>query len=230
MLGYSVGCGIYMIRHGSSTTFDICPSRKGANNVTSDEAKQLAKKRLSAKRYHHTKNVVKAARELACRFGADPEKAALAAWLHDIVKEDSQAGLLRELSQDAIIARSVEARPPAVWHGPAAAVYARNQLGVQDEEVLSAIACHTTGKPGMSKLDKILFVADVVDADRDFEGVGEIRRLAKKNLDAAVLAALKASVQYLRKMGKPLDGETLAALQDMEKEAGTAAQAAASAL
>lgn len=186
--------------------------------MTIDAARQLAKKQLSPKRYRHTKNVAGAARVLARRFGADADKAELAGWLHDIVKEKSREDLLQLLAQDAIIAGSTETRPLPVWHGPAAAVYARHQLGVQDEEVLSAIACHTTGRVGMGLLDKVVFLADVISDERSFDGVADIRRLAQTDLDAAVVAAMEENIRYLAGKGKLLDRDTKAAVDALKAQ------------
>lgn len=192
--------------------------------LTIEQAKALAKNTLGAKRYAHEKNVVDVAVRLAQRYGASTEKAALAGWLHDIMKEAGPEEMLRQLRQDDIIAKSTQKRPLPVWHGPAAQVYAKHSLGVQDEEVLQAIGCHTTGKPGMGKLDKIVFVADMISAERDFEGVEELRRLAFEDLDVAVLAALRRSIGYLKKRGFPLDGESERALRELEQQAAQSEQ------
>ena len=118
------------------------------------EAKKLVKARLSEKRWTHTKNVKKMAVKLARRWGTDPEKAAMAAILHDSAKELPKQELLQIFADNAIIAENAPARPSPVWHGIAAAILAETQWGITDPEILSAIRCHTTGKPGMSKLDK----------------------------------------------------------------------------
>lgn len=184
--------------------------------MTTREAQSKAKEMLGPKRYAHTRNVVRAAGHLARRWGADVQKAELAAWLHDIVKECDDTTLLQLAGQDAIIAQSVAGRPPAVWHGPCAAVYARNELGVADGEVLDAIACHTTGRERMTLLDKVLFVADFVSEERRFAGVDEIRALSEEDLDAAVQMAMRSSIGYLERSGKPLDAETIKALRALE--------------
>lgn len=183
--------------------------------MTIEEAKQLAKQKLSSKRYAHEKNVVAAAKQLARRYGANEEKAELAGWLHDIVKEEPPEDLLRMLGQDAIIAKQTAQRPVPVWHGPCGAIYAKHQLAVNDEEILSAVGCHTTGKVGMSKLDKILYVADLISAERNFEGVEQLRQLAMQDLDAAVIAAMRQTIGFVQQRGKPLDEESMRALQDM---------------
>ena len=139
------------------------------------EAKKLVKARLSEKRWTHTKNVKKMAVKLAKRWGTDPEKAAMAAILHDSAKELPKQELLQIFADNAIIAENAPARPSPVWHGIAAAILAETQWGITDPEILSAIRCHTTGKPGMSKLDKIIYLADMTSAERDWPGVDDLR-------------------------------------------------------
>ena len=108
-----------------------------------------------------------------------------------------------------------EARPTPVWHGVCASILARTEWGVTDEAVLSAIACHTAGKPGMTQLDKILYLADMTSAERDWPGVEKLRKLELKDLDAAMLAALKQTNDFVLFQGKPLDPMSKAAYEDI---------------
>ena len=179
------------------------------------QAKELVRGRLSEKRYQHTLNVRKMAVKLAKRYGADEDKAALAALLHDSAKEigkDEMRQLMREYPQ---YAEGGEERPAPVWHGVCAAILARTQWGVEDEAVLSAIACHTAGKPGMTRLDKIIYLADMTSKERDWPGVGKLRKLEMKDLDAAMLAALKQTNDFVLSQGKPLDPMSKAAYEDI---------------
>ena len=162
------------------------------------QAKELVRSRLSDKRYEHTINVKKMAVKLAKHYGTDPEQAALAALLHDAAKE----------------------RPTPVWHGICAAILARTEWGVTDEAVLSAIACHTAGKAGMTQLDKILYLADMTSAERDWPGVEKLRKLEMKDLDAAMLAALRQTNGFVLSEGKPLDPESKAAYEDILAHSG----------
>lgn len=100
--------------------------------ISVDEAKRLAKKNLSPKRYEHTCNVRKLAVKLAKAHGADEKKAALAALLHDIAKELPRDRLLQIFTENAIIAGNAAQRPAPVWHGAAAAILAQTQYGVDD--------------------------------------------------------------------------------------------------
>ena len=180
------------------------------------QAKELVRGRLSDKRYEHTINVKKMAVKLAKRYGADEEKAALAAILHDSAKEISKDEMREIMRQYPQYAEGGESRPAPVWHGICAAILARTQWGVEDEAILSAIACHTAGKPGMSKLDKIVYLADMTSAERDWPGVNKLRKLELKDLDAAMLAALKQTNDFVLSQGKPLDPVSKAAYDDIK--------------
>ena len=188
--------------------------------MTSKEAKAMAKATLSDKRYQHTANVKKMAVKLAQKYGEDPEKAALAAWLHDLAKEKPRDELLRILGENAIMADNAEKRPPQVWHGICAAILAQKEWGVDDPEILNAVACHTTGRPGMTKLDEILFLADMTSAERDWSGVEALRRLEMKDLDAAMLSGLDQTIRFVKQGHKPVDPMSAAAYHDLQDRYG----------
>lgn len=179
------------------------------------EAKDLVKGRLSEKRYQHTLNVKKMAVKLARRYGVQEEKAALAALLHDAAKEIPKEEMKALMAQYPQYAEGGESRPVPVWHGVCAAILARTEWGVTDEAVLSAIACHTAGKPGMTKLDKVVYLADMTSKERDWPGVNKLRKLEMKDLDAAMLAALKQTNDFVLSQGKPLDPMSKAAYDDI---------------
>lgn len=191
--------------------------------MTEQKARRLAKKRLSAKRYQHTLNVRRMAVKLAKRWGADPEKAALAALLHDTAKELPREEMLQILNDNAIMTENAQNRPSPVWHGICAAILAQTQWGVEDEEVLSAIRCHTTGKPGMSLLDEIVFLADMTSAERDYPEVDYLRKLEKEDIHRAMREALEMNLHWLKESGKPVDEETRAALEDLRQRERNAA-------
>ena len=182
------------------------------------QAKELVRSRLSDKRYEHTLNVRKMAVKLAKRHDADEDRAALAALLHDAAKEISKDVMRAIMKAHPEYAEGGEERPAPVWHGICAAILARTEWGVEDEAVLSAIACHTAGKPGMSKLDKILYLADMTSAERDWPGVNKLRKLERKNLDAAMLMALKQTNDFVLSQGKPLDPMSKAAYDDIQAQ------------
>lgn len=183
--------------------------------MTQEQAIQLVKPMLGKKRWQHTLNVRDMAVKLAQIHGEDPEKAALAALLHDAAKELPKEEMLQIFRENGTMAGNVEERPQPVWHGVCAAIIAQVRWGVEDEEILSAIRCHTTGKRGMSRLDKILFLADMTSRERDFPGVEKLRKLAKKDLDQAMCRSLESTLAFVKEKNQPLDPESAAALEDL---------------
>lgn len=182
------------------------------------QAKALVRSRLSDKRYEHTINVKKMAVKLAKHHGADETligQAALAALLHDAAKELPKDELRAIMRRYPEYAEGGESRPAPVWHGVCASILARTEWGVTDEEVLAAIACHTAGKPGMTQLDKILYLADMTSAERDWDGVDKLRKLELEDLDKAMLAALEQTNGFVLSQGKPLDPMSKAAYEDI---------------
>lgn len=180
--------------------------------MTYQQAEDMVRRTLSPKRFLHTMNVKKLAVRMAQHYGVDTEKAALAAVLHDSAKELPRTELLQIMQDNAIIKKGTQNRPEPVWHGICAAILAKTQWNVQDEEILSAIACHTTGKENMSKLDKILFLADMTSAERDYPGVEELRSLEMQNLDKAMIQALKMTISFVEQKNAIADPESAKAL------------------
>lgn len=180
--------------------------------MTYQQAEDMVRQTLSPKRFQHTMNVKNLAVRMAQHYGVNTEKAALAAILHDSAKELPRTELLQIMQDNAIIKKGTQNRPEPVWHGICAAILAKTQWNVQDEEILSAIACHTTGKENMSKLDKILFLADMTSAERDYPGVEELRSLEMQNLDKAMIQALKMTISFVEQKNAIADPESAKAL------------------
>ncbi len=186
--------------------------------ITAEEAKRLAKKNLSHKRYEHTCNVRRLAVKLARAHGANEERAALAALLHDIAKDLARDRLLQIFTENAIIAENVTQRPFPVWHGVAAAILAQTEYGVDDPEILSAIRCHTTGKAGMTQLDKIIYLADMASEERTYPEAPQLRKHALEDLDRACIEGLGLSIGWLKAAGKPVDEATLQAYAEQRAQ------------
>ena len=184
--------------------------------MTYQQAEDMVRQTLSPKRFQHTMNVKNLAVRMAQHYGVDTEKAALAAILHDSAKELPRTELLQIMQDNAIIKKGTQNRPEPVWHGICAAILAKTQWNVQDEEILSAIACHTTGKENMSKLDKILFLADMTSAERDYPGVEELRSLEMRNLDKAMIQALKMTISFVEQKNAIADPESAKALARLQ--------------
>jgi predicted HD superfamily hydrolase involved in NAD metabolism len=139
----------------------------------------------------HCEGVAATAQALAPALGVDPQQAWLAGWLHDCAKEMAPAQARRLL--DAAGADSAEKALPALWHAPLGALLARRRHGVADRRVLSAIRWHSTGRAGMGALERLLFLADYIEPNRDFPGLKALRKLALRDVEQAFaqVAALK---------------------------------------
>lgn len=175
------------------------------------------KKELDAQRYTHTLGVEETARQMALLFGEDPQKAALAGLLHDCAK-------CMTLTQMVKAAKGVPLDPvmkesKALMHAVAGMCVAKNVYGVDDSDVLGAIRWHTTGHAGMTRLEKIIYLADMIEPSRKpYPGLEEIRALCWKDLDLAMHTALAMSLEHVVSQGKTLHPDTLAALREYEHE------------
>jgi predicted HD superfamily hydrolase involved in NAD metabolism len=161
-----------------------------------EDAESYARERLSDKRYVHTLRVAETAERLATLHALDPEKARLAGLLHDTAREIGKEELLRVAEEDGLPVGDFERERPILLHGPVAAELAREDLEVEDGEVLDAVRAHTTGEPGMGPLALALFVADKIEPGREQPGVEDLRELAPVSLHRAARAALEDSVSY----------------------------------
>ena len=170
--------------------------------------------RLSGYRYRHTLGCEKAAIQLARRFGADEEKCAFAALLHDITKRLSREEQLYLCEKYDIIPCDVEKVEWKMLHGKTAAEIARHEYRAPDD-VCDAIACHTTGKAGMTLIDKIIYLADYIEETRDFDGVEPARRLAQHDIDRALLYCYDTSLADLVARGKLIHRDTVEARNDL---------------
>lgn len=155
------------------------------------EYKKIIKPLMSEYRYNHSINVSKEAVRFAKRFGADEEKAAIAGILHDITKELPKEEQLQIILDSGIILDNIQENAPKLWHGLSGSLYIKKHLGIDDEDILNAIHYHTTGRAGMSLLEKIIFVADFTSEERTYKGVATMRKKAKKSLENAMLYGFK---------------------------------------
>ena len=182
--------------------------------LCNDEMRKGILSRLHGYRYEHTLGCERAARKLAEQFGGDPEKAGVAAILHDITKHLSPQEQLNLCKKYGIIRCTVEKSEPKMLHGKTAAAIAREEYSMP-EDICDAIACHTTGKHGMTILDKILYLADYIEDTRDFPGVDKARELARVSIDRALLYCYDQTLTDLVERGKLIHSDTVAAYNDM---------------
>ena len=190
--------------------------------MNKEQALLEVKSHLPEKRYQHTLGVVESAIELANRYGVDSEKAEFAAILHDIAKFFSVDVLHDYIEVHDEIPDDFLDYHPSLWHAPVGALYAKQHLGIDDQDVIDAITYHTTGRSGMSALEKVVFLADYIEPGRNFPGVDEVRAMAKEDLDLAVCKALANTIQYLVEGYKQVFPDTISAYNDLVKISGKA--------
>lgn len=165
---------------------------------------------LSPDRYEHTISVSYICMALAMRYGYDIQKAELAGLLHDCAKCFSNQALIEKCQEQGILLTQEELDAPAVIHAKYGAWLAQHQYGIEDKEILDAIACHTTGKPEMNLLDKILYIADYIEPRRDKAvNLTQMRVLAFQNLEQTMFEILSGTLEYLEKKGAKIDSMTL---------------------
>ena len=166
------------------------------------EYKSLLREMLDDYRYIHSLGVAESARELAVIYGYDTDKAYKAGLLHDIMKNATKDYQLQIMEKGGIILSQAEKNNPKLWHAMAGECYLRLELGIEDKELLSSVRYHTTGKEGMSLLDKIVYIADYISAERNYPDVDVMRRLSKEvSLEEASLYALRYSIRKLESDG-----------------------------
>ncbi|MBR3082226.1 MAG: bis(5'-nucleosyl)-tetraphosphatase (symmetrical) YqeK [Clostridiales bacterium] len=166
---------------------------------------------LGEKRLLHTLNVGYLSAELAVRFGADPDKALIAGALHDCAKEldiDSQREMAAEYCGDLFTDKKL-------LHSPAGAVFARDGFGEKDKEILDAVCYHTTGRGNMSKLEKIVYLADKIEPARNYMDLAPIREMVKTDLDEACRMTALAIKAKTESNGKVIHPSNVDMLRDL---------------
>ncbi len=175
-----------------------------------EKCRKMLKDDISHKRYLHSIGVSDTAACLAMRYGYDHRKAALAGLLHDCAKGLKHEELIETVDRASISVSKVERDNPELLHAKAGSVIAREKYGITDEEILSAIFYHTTGKPGMTLLEKIIFIADYIEPNRSgIPWIDNIRSMAFEDIDAAVAISCRNSIEYLKRSSREIDRITV---------------------
>lgn len=166
-----------------------------------DEKKKLLKDMLSQKRYNHSLNVAEECKNLAKKYGEDQDKAYYAGLLHDICKELPQKEQKKLVLESSFSVCREELDTHSLWHAIAGAYYIKSRFGIEDIDIINAVRFHTVGRAGMSRLEEIVYLGDLISADRDYKDVDKMRKLAYSDLDAAMLEAFEFSVKSVVKKG-----------------------------
>ena len=179
------------------------------------EIEEYLKKNLKATRYKHSLGVRDSAVLLAKKYKVDQEKARLAGLIHDCAKNLKDEEILSLVKEQDLEICEVCFKSPQIMHGLAGAIVAKNVFNVIDEEVLNAITYHTTGRKDMTALEKIIFLADFIEPGRDFFGVEDLRVLAYKDLERAMVSAFDNTINFVIIKGELLHLDTVIARNDI---------------
>ncbi|NLY79780.1 MAG: HD domain-containing protein [Lysinibacillus sp.] len=178
-----------------------------------NELLEQIKPRMPEKRYIHTIGVMETAIMLAEKYGEDVKAAETAAILHDVAKYADE-----EWMKEIVKTHHLDARllnwGSEILHGPVGAWIAENEFHIQDEDILNAIRFHTTGRANMSKLEKIIFIADMIEPNRKFDGVEKLRKKVEKDLDKGMRACIRHSIAHLVDMKLPIFPDSIECYND----------------
>lgn len=182
-------------------------------------ALQLVKKQITEHRYLHTIGVMETAIKLANLYGADEKKAELAAIFHDYAKFRPKEEM-KEIIHTCGMPKELLLYNSELWHAPVGAFLVEEEAGITDQEILDAIRYHTSGRPGMTKLEKIIYLADYIEPGRHFPGVEEVRELANTNLESALIKAIQNTIMFLMNKGQPVYPDTFHTYNDLVTRKG----------
>lgn len=183
--------------------------------MTYDQMNEKLKNMLYEKRYIHSVGVSETAVRLAKLYGADEEKARIAGLIHDAAKNLDERQMLAECEKLGVVLDKIELANTAIVHATMADRYVRREFGIDDEEILSAVRYHTTGRENMTVLEKIIYIADMVEPNRNYSGVDKLRALVEENLDRACIAALSQTMEFTLSAGKLIHPNTIFAYNDL---------------
>ena len=193
--------------------------RANRKNLSFEELKKESLRLHKRKRVPHVIGCSETAKELALIHGADPVDAERAGILHDITKALTGADQLRLCEEYGIIISDFDRKHTKLLHAVTGSVVAERVFG-ENEAVCQAIRWHTSGRANMTTLEKIIYIADYMEPNRDFPGVEELRRLAHTDLDAALLMGLQMTADHLRRQGAQMGRYSLEAIEFLTQKKG----------
>ncbi|MEK4521657.1 MULTISPECIES: bis(5'-nucleosyl)-tetraphosphatase (symmetrical) YqeK [unclassified Psychrobacillus] len=177
------------------------------------------KDRMPERRFIHTRGVAETATQLAAKYGEDIEKAEIAGILHDSVKYAEKSWL-----KEIIISEQMDPMllnfHHELWHAPVGSYVARQEFNIEDADILNAIQYHTTGRAGMSNLEKIVYIADMIEPSRSFPGVEVLREIANQDLEEGMLSCVQHSMTFLIKKRQPVFPDSFHCYNDLIQKRG----------
>ena len=169
----------------------------GSDCVKASDYPKFIRKMMGDYRYTHSLNVAEEAVILAKLYGCDEKKAYTAGILHDITKEIPHEEQLQIILDGGIILDDVQKNAPKLWHSISGSVYVMTKLGITDIDIINAIRYHTTGRAGMSLLEKIIYTADYTSKERSYNGADIMREKSRKSLEEAMIFSCQFTLQNL---------------------------------
>ena len=168
-----------------------------------DKLRSEMSRRMPVERYEHVLRVAETAKDLAKNYQVSVVKAEQSALFHDVAKfMDIQS--LRSIVVKEHLDHRLLSFHHELWHGPVGAVIACQEFRVEDEEILNAVRYHTTGRAGMSTMEKVIYVADMIEPGRNFPGVEALREIAMNDIDEIMGMCIQQSVRFLVSKGVPV--------------------------
>lgn len=181
-----------------------------------EEMRALLETSLKSSRYQHSLGVAETAVFLAQRFGVNEEQAKVAGLLHDCAREFRNEDLITEAEKRLIVVGDIERQMPLLLHAYVGSRLVTEKYGVSDHAIEQAIWRHTVGGAKMTKLDKIIWFADMIEPNRAYPGVEELRSLAKTAaLEDMVLAGLTQSITFVLQKGGLIHPDTVIARNEI---------------
>lgn len=177
-------------------------------------ALKIVKGQLTEHRYTHTIGVMETAIMLAKKYNGNEKKAELAAIFHDYAKFRPKEEMRNIIIEQGMPLELLNYNSE-LWHAPVGAYLVQKEVGIVDEDILDAIKYHTSGREGMTILEKIIYLADYIEPGRHFPGVEEVRALAEISLDGALVKAMQNTILFLMKKGQPVFPATFFTYNDL---------------
>ncbi|WP_391116126.1 bis(5'-nucleosyl)-tetraphosphatase (symmetrical) YqeK [Psychrobacillus sp. L3] len=184
-----------------------------------DNLLEQIKERMPLQRFEHTKGVATTAIRLAQKYGENPEHAEIAGILHDVVKFADKEWL-KQMIISAHLDPLLLTFHHELWHGPVGSIVAKNEFLIEYEDILHAIRFHTTGRAGMSNLEKIIYISDMIEPSRNFPGIEFLREKAEIDLEEAMISCVTHSITFLIEKKQPVFPDSFHCYNDLMQKRG----------